>query len=277
MNKIIFPLKLRDQNPDVANLQNAIQLFLDRSIILRDDERAREELSTILKRENNKQTYGKTTRDLVKIFQEERSLEISGTVDEDTASLINTILRRMGLLEPQDKETSLATLDAKYTVICHVIDSQKKPISGLHIQAFNQDPKSPDDPLGEIVTTNTDGMANIHFRQSDFTRHPGKEGPDINFEIYRENTRLEYTLPEDENDNGILKGFKPRRDPITIQIEKHQVVEGHIILENELPAEGLELLIYNRGFGGKDILLGDKICSVYLLNSEPSYHQYHHL
>lgn len=153
----------------------------------------------------------------------------------------------------------IAIIDPNYIVICHAVDTQAKPaaIRGLRIQAYDQDPRSPHDPIGGVVTTDDRGEAIIRFKQSDFTEHPGEEGPDIYFKIYRGNTELQYTLPNDKNDEGVLRKFKPRRDPITIQIEKHYVVEGHILQQNGLPARDLQLYIYNRGFADSNILLGN--------------------
>lgn len=72
MNKITFPLTLRMQGPAVGDLQAALQLLLDRGVILRDDERARRELTAALQRERAEQTYGNATSTLVSIFQEQR-------------------------------------------------------------------------------------------------------------------------------------------------------------------------------------------------------------
>lgn len=99
MNKITFPLKLRMKGPEVGNLQAALQLLIDRGVILRDDEGARRELAAALKRERVEQTYGSATRKLVSIFQQERGLQATGTVDEPTANAINSFLREWGLLE----------------------------------------------------------------------------------------------------------------------------------------------------------------------------------
>jgi hypothetical protein len=41
MNKITFPWKLRMRGPEVADLQDALQLLLDRGALLAGDEAAR--------------------------------------------------------------------------------------------------------------------------------------------------------------------------------------------------------------------------------------------
>lgn len=95
MNKIIFPLKLRMKNSAVGDLQDAMQLLLDRGLILANDEDARRELTVVLLRERAKQTYGSGSRKLVSIFQEERRFEVNGTVDKATACALNSLLSKL--------------------------------------------------------------------------------------------------------------------------------------------------------------------------------------
>lgn len=50
MKKIIFPLKPHMKGVQVADLQDALQLFLDQGVLLKDDASARrEDLSAMLK------------------------------------------------------------------------------------------------------------------------------------------------------------------------------------------------------------------------------------
>jgi len=92
MNKITFPLKQRMQGAAVADLQEALQLLLDRGALLPDDEAARRAQSTALQRERAGQTYGSATAKLVSLFQEERRLQASGAVDEPTAAALNALI-----------------------------------------------------------------------------------------------------------------------------------------------------------------------------------------
>jgi len=92
VNTIIFPLKLRMKAAEVRDLQVALQMLLDKDTLLADDEGARRELSAALKLERAKQTYGAATRKLVSIFQKERRLEASGSVDEPTVDALNGLL-----------------------------------------------------------------------------------------------------------------------------------------------------------------------------------------
>ncbi|HEY6409501.1 MAG TPA: carboxypeptidase-like regulatory domain-containing protein [Ktedonobacteraceae bacterium] len=99
MNKITFPLKPGMQGPAVADLQDALQLCLERGPILANDEGTRRELSAALKRERVEQIYGDATGKLVSIFQTERNQQPSGEVDEPTAIALNALLMEWGLLD----------------------------------------------------------------------------------------------------------------------------------------------------------------------------------
>lgn len=254
MKKIIFPLKLGTKSPEVSNLQEALQLLLDKSIILQNDEAARKELSAGLQEERAKQTFGDFSTKVVSIFQKEQNLDSSGNIDKKTVNALNGLLQEKGLLPPT--ESTDTALDTRYTVLCCAVDSQGKTIAGLRVEAYDQDPKSPHDPLGEPAITDAGGMLIFRFKSSDFTEHPGEKGPDLYFKVYRKETLLAYSLPGILNDNGVIRGFKQQREAITIRVEKHYVVTGVIVQDNGLPAQNLDLFIYNLGFGGSAVLLG---------------------
>jgi peptidoglycan hydrolase-like protein with peptidoglycan-binding domain len=67
---------------EVANLQVGLRLLLDSRRLLAEDEVMRRELSGPLQNERNAQTYGPATRDLVRAFQTEHRLDLTGAVDE---------------------------------------------------------------------------------------------------------------------------------------------------------------------------------------------------
>ncbi|MBE0465801.1 MAG: hypothetical protein IBX71_01070, partial [Candidatus Desulforudis sp.] len=257
MNKITFPLKRRMKSPEVGDLQDALKLLLDRGVLLAHDEAARRKLSEALRRERAEQAYGEATSMLVGVFQKERGLQAGGEVDELTADALNTLLREFGVLDERPAHTDAAFLDTYYTVVCRAVDARGKPIVGLRIEAFDQDPKSPDDPLGEPADTDEDGLAVIRFKRSDFTEHPGEGGPDLYFKVYRGETLLHYVLQEIRNDKGVIQNFQPQREPIVLRVNNHQVVAGVIVLDHGLLAENLKLRLYRRDFGGKSTLLAE--------------------
>lgn len=156
-------------------------------------------------------------------------------------------------------EVPTQLIDHSYIIKCITIDSQNSPVSGLRIEAFDQDPVSIHDPLGEPAVTDEDGMVVFRFKHSDFTEHPGEYGPDLYFKVYRGEVMLEYVLQGIRNDKGVIRSFKPQRDPIILRVDKHHVVTGVIMQANGLPAEKLKLFVHHVAFGGKTPLLGSCI------------------
>src|SRR2546422_668301 len=122
MNKITFPLKPGMQGPAVADLEDALQLCIDRSVILANDEGARRELSAKLQPERAAQMYGEGTRSAVSVFQRERGLAdpagvLSGDVDEPTADALNALLKQWGLLDQPTEPTP-----AEYRELVPLVD-----------------------------------------------------------------------------------------------------------------------------------------------------------
>jgi hypothetical protein len=130
MKKIIFPLNPRMQGTEVANLQDVLQLFLDRRALLANNEGMRQELSEALKPERAEQIYDGATKKLVAIFQEERRLEVSGAVDEATAQAMNALLQEWGLLG----QTNLP----RFVVSGEVRREDNLPLGNLRVSAIHE-------------------------------------------------------------------------------------------------------------------------------------------
>jgi len=255
MNKITFPLKRQMQGPPVADLQDALKFLLERGLILGQDEGKRRELLAALGAEREKQSYGQITKKLVAIFQKEHNLQPTGEVDEPTANALNALLRELGVLEGGEA----AWLDVRYTVACRVVDAHGKPIAGLRVELFDMDPLSPPDRLGEPAITDAEGLATFRFKRSDFTEHPGEQGPDLFFKVFRDEVLLAYTLPQTPNTKGIIRNYRPQREPILLRVERHETLRGTVITELGVPAEQVSLRLYRLDFGGVATLLAETI------------------
>src|SRR5574340_529673 len=100
-------IKLEETGPQVANLQEALSLLIERKVIRALDppnHPASEELQKLtdaLKKEREQSFFGKTTAALVRYFQIQQGLGDSqeGTVDEKTAAKLNEILKPLGAFE----------------------------------------------------------------------------------------------------------------------------------------------------------------------------------
>jgi hypothetical protein len=237
----------------VADLQDALTLLLERRLLLAEDEGARRELLQALQRQRAEQIYGSATAKLVARFQEEHRLQPTGEVAEPTANALNALLKELGVLGSGEA----TFVDARYTVLCRAVDARAKPIAGLRIELFHQDPQSPPAPLGEPATTDADGLATFRFKRSDFTDQAGERGPNLFFTVSRDEVPLDYTLPGLPFGGNVIRNFQPQREPIVLRIERHETIRGIVVTEHGVPAANLRLRLYRRDFGGRTTQLAE--------------------
>ncbi|MEQ1742475.1 MAG: neuraminidase-like domain-containing protein [Candidatus Nitrotoga sp.] len=164
MNKITFPLKQRKQGAAVADLQDALQLLLDRSVLLVNDEAARRQLSAVLKRERANQTYGAATSQLVSRFQQEHKLSASGEVDEPTAIAFNALLKELGVLDPPTAPAKLRS----FVVKGQVSQTAGRPFTAGTVQVFDKDLRS-EELLGESAL-DASGFYEVRYSLEQFRR-----------------------------------------------------------------------------------------------------------
>ncbi|WP_427501699.1 LGFP repeat-containing protein (plasmid) [Methylomonas sp. MED-D] len=121
--------------------------------------------------------------------------------------------------------------DPELVVACRCVDSRSLPLVGLTIEAYDQDPRSPDDKLGTTQLTDPNGNAVFRFHRSDFTEHPGERNPDVYFKIALAGNPYSYVLPGERNDRGVLRNFTPRPNPVIIQVPdlRGYIVRGAIL------------------------------------------------
>jgi len=129
MNKIIFPLKPHMQGMAVADLQDGLQLLLDRGLLLRDNEAVRRELAQALKPERERQAFADVTAKLVGLFQREHGLPATGEVDERTAAALNDAI-------PREEDTPP---EFQYLVRGQVLYRGGLPIPNLMVRAFHRE------------------------------------------------------------------------------------------------------------------------------------------
>lgn len=72
-----------------------------------------------------------------------------------------------------------------YSLSGRITDQQNQPIEGLIVRAFDQDPQTPENPLGQAATTDVEGNYSISFTDKDF-KVGGVEsgGPDVFIRVY---------------------------------------------------------------------------------------------
>lgn len=164
MKKITFPLKQRMQGEAVADLQDALQLLLDRRVLLANDEAARRQLMAGLQRERVGQTYGPATSQLVSRFQNEHRLPASGEVDEPTANALNARLNGLGVIEQPTEPAK----PRSFVVKGQVRQTDGRPFTAGTVQVFDKDLRS-EELLGES-TLDAAGFYEVRYSPEQFRR-----------------------------------------------------------------------------------------------------------
>ncbi|HKZ55346.1 MAG TPA: neuraminidase-like domain-containing protein [Anaerolineales bacterium] len=248
MNKISFPLKLRMKRPQVADLQDALQVLLDRGILLREDGAARRELSAALPRERAEQTYGATTRKLVSAFQQERRLlgptgAPSGEVDEPTAKALNALLKELGVLDQPAEPAA----PRSFVVSGEVRREDGLPMHGVQVRAVHEAVRRAI-RLGED-TTDVEGRYSIRYEPL-----PGIRSINLRVTVLDADGKL-------LRDSDVIRRAKPLEivDPIVpaSELEPHQV-EGKIFSRSSASVGGLRVVIVDKGVGG-DVQLAETV------------------
>ena len=172
MNRITFPLE--PQGAAVVDLQEALQLLLDRGVLFANNEATRRRMSTLLQRELALQSYGRTTGRLVTEFQQARLLETTGEVDKPTADLLNAQLKAWGLLDDSNGEQI-------WVVRGRIISHELRGLTGWRVVAMDKN-VGQDVRLGE-ATSGKRGTYEIRYAVSGLQ----KQKPDVQVQVIDQN------------------------------------------------------------------------------------------
>src|SRR5262245_65451996 len=136
MQPIVAPINIEDSGPQVANLQDALRLLLDRGVVRSVEPPNRptaEELAKLkegLAEERAQSAYGKVTQRLVMYVQLQEGLGegLGGAVEEKTAVRLNEILKRLGAL-----------VDDEPWVVKGIVRAGGKPRADVKVTAYDRD------------------------------------------------------------------------------------------------------------------------------------------
>jgi hypothetical protein len=177
MNRITFPLSQRAQGATVADLHAGLGVLLDEAAILDHDGAARDEFGKALVRERTAQLYGPVTAKIVAAIQQENHLEVSGAVDERTATLLNQLLEKFG---PVDNQNG-------YTVDGRVTSRASAAVGGLRVRVVDKGVGG-EATLAETVT-DPGGGYRATFGEA-LLRRRGKDRPDLQVQVYAGDSRV---------------------------------------------------------------------------------------
>ena len=166
MARIVAPLSRGMSGSEVADLQEGLQLLLERNQLFRDDDSVRRELAAALRREQGRKAFGNATAKLVAGFQDQYGLESSGQVDERTASVMNDLLGRGGgPVEPERPVEPENPVEPPPEFRClvrgHVKYRGGLSIPDATVRAFHRELRS-EVELGE-AKTDEDGNFEIYY------------------------------------------------------------------------------------------------------------------
>jgi len=161
----------------LANLQDALSLLLDRGAVRSldppDSPSAPDltELRDLLAEERAESTYGKATRQLVRIIQLQQGLgdDLAGVVDEQTAAMLNRLLEGLGAFGDAPA--------GELGVRGRVPYAGGAPAPGLVVRARDRDVRTYQN-VGHETVTDLTGWYEIRYSAHDFHRDEA-EGADL--------------------------------------------------------------------------------------------------
>jgi receptor-binding and translocation channel-forming TcA subunit of Tc toxin/ABC toxin-like protein/neuraminidase-like protein len=161
LHRITPTLKINDTGEEVANLQDALRLLVDKDRLKIEDLSTKETLLHELARERDSQFYGDGgTFQLVRRFQAQQRLSETGEVDAPTAGALNKLLEELGAIEEPPQ--------FEFLVQGQVQSTNGGLGAGMTVCLFDRDLRS-EEKLGE-VTIDEQGGYEIRYTAAQFRR-----------------------------------------------------------------------------------------------------------
>ena len=249
MNKVISPLKFGAKGATVADLQDALQLCIDKAAILPDDATQRRTLSATLVLERKEQSYGDGTRALVSAFQTEHKLTVSGDVDAASASSLNAVIQT---LSATPTAAATATTTAKPTATTATAKpttttATAKPTT----TTATAKPTTTTATAKPTTTTATDKPTTTTATDKPTTTASAKPAT---------TTATDKPATTTATDTPSASTTTPRSTTTTTPTPtttNNAKVAGTIVLEHGVALAQVKLKLYQRDFGGVKTLLGE--------------------
>ncbi|HEY5741739.1 MAG TPA: Tc toxin subunit A, partial [Terrimicrobiaceae bacterium] len=223
--------------PDaIANLQDALLLVLANGRVqLADEERA------ALRDERQREEYRDATSRAVIAFREQQGLEPGEIVDERTAERLNALLGELGALETRSRES-------RHLISGKVQQEGGKPLGNVLVRAFHQ-------VDGGLVRLGEDMADSAGHYTIAYTPPPEVDNITLLVRAFSEDGKslepsryVSEAKPLEIVDLTMAAAVAARSD---------RILEGRIVFDNSLPAEGLNLRLYRVDFGGEATQLAE--------------------
>ena len=240
LTRITFDLLPGIPNPGIANLQDALQLMVDRSIIDLP-EAQRQAYLEHLHTERLESTYGDITARLVAIFQSRNGIPENGEVHADTAKAMNDVLEQLGVFGDQP-----APPPRNFVVAGRILDQDGRAYAGLQVTAYHADEAGPI-RLG-ADRSDVDGRYTIRFAELPAVPQIEllMEAADAHGAVVAHSDPQPLVEPLTRRD---LQAVRPAAPADQCR------VEGRVILDNGAPADALTVRLFRLQFGGDATML----------------------
>jgi len=239
MYKIIAPLEANMQGKDIANLQAALKLLLDKGLFTLRNRGQREVFEGYIEQETDGSLYGRATTELVRAFQLQYRLEGTGRIDENTAEFINGFLKEF--------EEKFSSVQIKGSVRY----SDGKPVTGLIVKAYNKGLRSRKF-LGETVTDQF-GVYKITYSRQQF-RRAEKKSTDLLVCLFERNdpdqilaeSDILFNAQETAEINLTLESKLSEYERLLGTLSP--LLQGENVSPADLTEEDIDFLIHKTGF-----------------------------
>lgn len=242
------PIQPGESGPQVVDLQDALSLLLDRGAIRSldppDSPSAADlaELRALIAEERAESTYGKATRQLVRIIQLQQGLgdDLGGVVDEQTATMLNRLVEGLGASgDPPAGER---------VVRGRVTYADGAPARGFPVHARDRDVRT-FQTVGHEAVTDANGWYEIRYSARDFDRAEA-EGADLVVCVF--------AADEDRPaDQPLVESPTRFNAPNAAEIHLELPDTGSRASEFERHVKAIEPLLVRQGPDGRDLPLAD--------------------
>ncbi len=258
MNAITFPLTPHMTGAAVGDLQELLQLLLDRAIIAPNDPGIRKELTLVLARERTGRGYASATTKCVALFQEAMQLPATGNVDEATAKSLNSMRRQLGVggatgggtggTDTGGNTPTAPEQPVAWVVSGTVTSDSGLPAANIRVRAFHAQAKG-GIRLGEDVS-DSEGSYTIRY-----SLLPGLSSVDL---VVTASGDDGVTLQT----SSVVSAAPPLAQvdltlPATDATSTARRVEGRLLLDYGEVGENVTLRLYRKTFGGQAALLSE--------------------
>lgn len=244
MQAILPPINPNSSPEVIANLQDALALFLNKGVYHVGDA-DRQAYTEGLRPEREASKYGRVTHKLVGIFQEQHQLPMNGEVDESTAKVMNTLLRELGALDENNTgwPEVVSAINTGTTQLISI---------GQKLGALGKAPVLAPNTRGEAVRDLHTQLVSVGVVL------PANETGESLFGVGTRDAVLQLQAKYDLARTGIFDDATRNALAVAVGGMAHASrVEGRIFLDNGLPAANVKLHIVSKGFGEESTVLGE--------------------